>query len=217
MIKGVLFDVGGVLVRTCDQSARGAWEVRLGLKPGGLAELVFDSQLGQAAQLGQATLDDVWAWLATHLGLSQDEMTALRRDFWAGDRLDRKLCDYIRRLRPNYRTAMLSNNWVRDGLAMAQELGIADCFDVFVTSAGLGVMKPDARIYHATLERLEITPPEALFVDDFMENVEAARRLGMQAIHFVDPAQIYRQLEDRLCISGDFKGGSSYGATPRFL
>ena len=198
MIKGVIFDVGGVLLRTHDQSGRRKWETRLGLGSGELAYLVFDSELGRQAQLGQASLDEVWAWVGPHLGLTPAELAALERDFWSGDQLDQELCDYIRGLRPDYHTAMLSNNWDRDGRAMAHKLGIADCFDVFVTSAGIGVMKPDPRIYQVTLERLEMTPAEAVFVDDFIENVEAARRLGMGALHFVDPGQARDQLDEWL-------------------
>ena len=88
MIKGVIFDVGGVLLRTHDQSGRREWETRLGLKPGELASLVFDSELGRQAQLGQATLGEVWAWLGPHLRLSSEQLTSLERDFWSGDRLD---------------------------------------------------------------------------------------------------------------------------------
>jgi len=198
MIKGVVFDVGGVLLRTHDQSGRRTWETRLGLKAGSLAGLVFDSKLGRKAQLGQASLEEVWTWVADHLGLSPEELAALKRDFWAGDRLDRELCDYIRGLRSRFRTGMLSNNWARDGRAMAQELGIANCFDIFVTSAEVGVMKPDPRIYYVALERLGVSPPQAIFVDDFIENVEAARQLGMQGVHFADPERARGQLEEWL-------------------
>ena len=51
MIRGVIFDVGGVLLRTHDQSSRRKWETRMGLKPGELAQLVFDSDLGCQAQV----------------------------------------------------------------------------------------------------------------------------------------------------------------------
>jgi FMN phosphatase YigB (HAD superfamily) len=198
MIKGVIFDVGGVLLRTHDQSGRRKWETRLGLGSGELAYLVFDSELGRQAQLGQASLDEVWAWVGIHLDLSPAGLTTLKRDFWSGDQLDRELCDYIRGLRPDYHTAMLSNNWARDGRTMAQKLGIADCFDVFVTSAEIGVMKPDPRIYQVALERLGMSPEETVFVDDFVENVEAARRMGMGAVHFVDPYQARDQLDEWL-------------------
>ena len=198
MINGVIFDVGGVLLRTHDQSGRRKWEARLGLKPEELAYLVFDSQLGRQAQLGQASPGEIWVWLGVHLGLNSEQLASLQRDFWSGDRLDQELCDYIRALRPRYRTGMLSNNSSPDGQAMAQGLGIADCFDVFVTSAEIGVMKPDPRIYQVALDRLGVSPPEAIFVDDFVENVEAARQLGMGVVHFDDPARARRQLDEWL-------------------
>jgi putative hydrolase of the HAD superfamily len=69
---------------------------------------------------------------------------------------------------------------------------------VFVTSAEIGVMKPDPRIYQAMLEKLGVSPPETIFVDDFLENVEGARRLGMRSIHFLDPDQARAELHDWL-------------------
>jgi len=203
MIKSVIFDLGGVLIRTHNQSGRRKWERRLGLEPGQVARLVFESDIGRRAQLGQASPEEVWTWVGAHLGLSNEELAAFRRDFWAGDRVDHSLANYIRRLRPRYRTGLLSNNWARDGRAMAHKLGLADCFDVFVTSAEVGMMKPDPRIYRIALERLGVSPPEALFVDDFVENVAAARRLGMQAIHFTDPAEARSQLQALLTPSAD--------------
>jgi epoxide hydrolase-like predicted phosphatase len=198
MLKGVIFDVGGVLVRTHDQSGRQKWEQRLGLEPGDLAQLVFDSELARRAQLGEASADDVWSWLQAHFGLDSRELTALQRDFWRGDQVDQSLCDHIRALHQHYRTGMLSNAWSRDGRAMAERMGFADCFDVTLTSAEVGVMKPDARIYHIVLERIGIAPAEAVFVDDFIHNVEAARRLGMRAVHFVDPLAARRELDAQL-------------------
>jgi epoxide hydrolase-like predicted phosphatase len=198
MIKGIIFDVGGVLIRTQDQSSRRKWETRLGLEPGGAARLIFESDLGRQAQVGRVTLQAVWAWAGEVLGLSADDLAAFERDFWAGDRLDGDLVRYIQGLRPHYRTAFLSNGWARNGRAMAEELGLADAFDVCVVSAEVGVAKPDPRIYHLTLERLGVLPAEAVFVDDFIENVEAARGIGMQAIHFTDPLLVRQQLEDLL-------------------
>jgi HAD superfamily hydrolase (TIGR01509 family) len=59
-------------------------------------------------------------------------------------------------------------------------------------------MKPDPRIYYVALERLGVSPPQAIFVDDFIENVDAARQLGMQGIHFADPERARGQLEEWL-------------------
>jgi phosphoglycolate phosphatase-like HAD superfamily hydrolase len=52
-IRAILFDVGGVLVRTFDPSGRQAWEQRLGLPPGGAEAVVLNSEMGHRAQRGE--------------------------------------------------------------------------------------------------------------------------------------------------------------------
>ncbi len=46
--------------------------------------------------------------------------------------------------------------------------------------------KPDPRIYRLTCERLDVTPSASVFVDDNRDNVDAARAVGIEAIHFGD-------------------------------
>lgn len=48
----------------------------------------------------------------------------------------------------------------------------------------LGIVKPDPAIYQACLDRLNVASRKALFVDDRLENVEAAAQLGWQTLHF---------------------------------
>jgi putative hydrolase of the HAD superfamily len=66
------------------------------------------------------------------------------------------------------------------------KLPLDEIFELIVDSAWVGMRKPDPAIYLLTVERLdsELDPSECLFVDDNELNVEAARELGMLAIHF---------------------------------
>ena len=83
------------------------------------------------------------------------------------------------------RTAILSNgvpaviNRVRD------HRPLADYFDVVIVSCEVGCTKPDARIYELCLEQLGARPEATLFVDDRIENLDGAARLGIQTLHFV--------------------------------
>ena len=54
-------------------------------------------------------------------------------------------------------------------------------------SARVGLIKPDPAIYQLLMQRYSITPSRAVFIDDKLENVEAARRLGLHGIHFIEP------------------------------
>ena len=119
-----------------------------------------------------------------------------QRDFWRGDRLDRELVGLIRRLRPHYQTAIISNALDNLNQFLDETLHIADAFDLVVGSAYEGVMKPDALIFERTVARLGRRPQETVFIDDFAHNVEGARAIGMYAIHFrpgIDlPAELAR-------------------------
>jgi FMN phosphatase YigB (HAD superfamily) len=184
MLKAIIFDVGGVLLRTEDRSSRSALEDRLGLARGQADFLVFDSEMGRAAQLGRITTDELWAWLQVHLGLSDDELADFQRDFWDGDRMDEALVEYVRSLRPAYLTAIISNAQGNLPQLLTEKYPMIDAFDLIVYSAAEGIMKPAPEIFLRTLTRLGCAPNEAIFIDDFAHNVEGARAVEMHAVHF---------------------------------
>ncbi len=79
------------------------------------------------------------------------------------------------------RVGLLSNAFpsLLDALA---HLGILDYLDPKVISAFEGCEKPDPAIYQAALRVADVTPGQAIFVDDLPENVEAANSVGMVGI-----------------------------------
>lgn len=184
MIKAVIFDVGGVLIRTHDHSYRRQWEQQLGLDEGQSEAIVFSGEMGTKAQSGAITTEALWEWIGRRLALDDETLRAFRRDFWAGDALDEELVAYIRSLRPHYQTAIISNATDNLHHALSELFNIADAFDLIVGSAAEKVMKPEPEIFHRTLKRLGRAPGEAVFIDDHPENVAGARSVGMHAIHF---------------------------------
>lgn len=183
-IQAVIFDFGGVLLRTHDRAPRRAWSQRLGLPPDGVEELFFNSPQGIAAQHGRIDEASHWRWVTDQLGLDAADATALMRDFWAGDRIDDALMAYIAALRPRYCTAIISNAPSALRQQLAERWGILDQFDLVVVSAEFGVMKPDAAIFAHTLDQLGIAPAQAIFIDDFAHNVAGAHAAGLAAIHY---------------------------------
>ena len=63
-------------------------------------------------------------------------------------------------------------------------------FDVVVASCEVGSCKPAPEIYRICLERLGVSADAALFVDDRLENIQAARDLGLHALHFLGDASV---------------------------
>ena len=189
-LQAVIWDLGGVILRTEDRSARSAWETQLGLAEYELDRIVFGGEMGHKASLGQANARAVWESVGQQLQLGDATLRRLRRAFWQGDRLDRELLDFIRDLRPEHRTGLLSNAWPELRRDLVERWNMADAFDEIVISAEVGLAKPDPRIYELILDRFDIQPAAAVFVDDFEENVAAAAEIGMQAVHFKDPLQV---------------------------
>jgi epoxide hydrolase-like predicted phosphatase len=194
VIRAVYFDMGGVLLRSESEAGRRKWEHRLGLAEGELARVVFENRASDLAIVGQADAEAVWAEAGRELALDSPTLAELRADFFAGDAFDVDLLAFIRALRPKYKTGLISNAWPDVRVSTQLHLN-ATVFDLLLFSGEEGVAKPDPEIYHRALARLGVTPAAAVFVDDVLVNVEAARAVGMAGIQFRNPAQVRAELE----------------------
>jgi len=195
MLKAVIFDVGGVLIRTQSRAGRKKWADRLGIDDWDFENFIFGGESGQQAQLGQKTFDEHWHSIGDEFKLSDTEVTEMRADFFAGDAMNEPLVSYVQRLREaKYRTGILSN-FADDARYVWSEIyPLIQYFDGIVISYEVGLMKPDPQIYYLAAESLRVEMEEALFIDDFVENIEAAKKVGMQALHFTNPEVAQQKL-----------------------
>lgn len=201
-IQAVIFDLGGVLVRTADFTPRQRLAERFGMSLNELMELVFGKDSGTQAQRGEISLEQHWQNVRQALQLTPRGLLDFQAEFWSKDVLDTDLVDYIRQLHCTYRTALLSNAFSDLRQVITERLNFADIFDTMVISSEVGLTKPDLRIYHLVLQRLDLQPGEAVFVDDFKSNIQGAQAVGMHAIRFLDPAQARAELEALLKANG---------------
>jgi len=201
-VKAVVFDLGGVLVRTEDGGPREQAARRLGLTRVELEHLVFSGPSGLAAQRGEIQAEEHWENILRELGLPAGALAGLQSGFWGGDRVDYTLVEAIRSLRGTYRTVLLSNAFSDLRHMLTDQWQIAGAFDEIFISSELGVTKPDLQIYRLLLNRLGLEPQEAVFVDDYHENIAGARKAGLHTVHFKNPAQAWEELEHILEQSG---------------
>lgn len=197
-VKALIWDLGGVLLRTEDRAPRAALAARFGRTASELEYLVFNSPIGLQAQLGEISAAHLWDFIGRELGVPAEDLPAVEAAFWEGDRLDGALVEKVRGFRGRFKTALLSNAWDDLREALENTWQIAGAFDHLVISAEVGIVKPDARIYRLALDAMRVKAGEAIFLDDFLENVNGARAVGMQAIHFQSPGQALSELEERL-------------------
>ncbi len=196
--RAVVFDFGGVLVHIADTPGRHKWELRLGLQPDELASMVFDSDVSHRAVLGLLPEIAIWQHIAIRYGLNDAALRQLEHDFWAGEFLDQDLIALLRSLRPQYKTAILSNAWSDARSMFVDKFALDQEVDTMLISAEQGIAKPDVRIYRLAAEQLGVLPQETVFVDDRRENIKGARAAGMEAVHFKDSAQTIEAIQTLL-------------------
>lgn len=196
-IRAIYFDLGGVLLRTEDRAPRARLAGECGLTYEEIERIVFGAgrcDTAARASLGAVTEEAHWVSVTRRLGLPLTERPRVQEAFFGGDRVDWTLIAFLREARKTRKTGLISNAW--EGLRRwIRSQQFEDAFDHLTISAEVGMVKPMPGIYHHALNALGAQPEEAVFVDDFSENIEACRKLGMHGILFRSPEQTLTELQ----------------------
>ena len=197
-IKAIIFDFGRVISAQKPLSLFRGYEQALGLEPGTINPIMFGSPAWQDALVGRRTAKEFWHAIGPELGLHTPEaVDEFRHRYHADEAINEGVLDLIRQLYGRYKLAVLSNS--PPGLAQwLVDWEMLDLFDVVFCSGDEGVTKPDPAAFKITLERLGVAPEEAVFIDDTLGHVEAARALGLRGVLFTTAKALTDELEDLL-------------------
>ncbi|MDD3019770.1 MAG: HAD family phosphatase [Alphaproteobacteria bacterium] len=200
MIKSIVFDIGGVLVD---------WNPRYFYRTMMDNEQDIEYFLTQVCSPDwNHTLDLGRPWEEARLELvgrhpEHEKLIDLYWDRWLEmfngpihETVD-ILMDVKRRGYPVY--GLTNWNDVKFEVAL-REFPFLNLFDGRIVSGEEKLAKPDPAIYKLLLEKFNLNPKETLFVDDRLENIEAARNLGIEAVQFISP----KDLEDKMAGYGIF-------------
>jgi len=198
VIRALIFDFGGVLVRFMEREDRRQWDERMGLPPGGVGDLLYGGGEWDLAGTGQISDEEFWQRIEARVEPSRKEdFRAFQEVYFSARYRDQQLIEWIEAHRGHYRIGLLSN--ATSALeSYLDELDVGRLFDVVINSARVGRLKPDSAIYEIALDRLGVPPGEAIFVDDLPWNVESAASLGIHAIHHLATEATLTQLETLL-------------------
>jgi len=194
--KHVVFDIGGVLV---DWQPHLAWQEQLGSAE---AAHAFLDRTDFLALNTRADGGERFADLALHIDDPQDrahfaEYVALYSltvvdpipGTWA----------ILDRLKAQGTPVHAITNWSAEtwpeGLKAHPRLD--EVFDTLVVSGREGMIKPDPRIFHLLCDRAGVAPDSCIFIDDAMRNVDGARAVGMDGIHFTSSGALEAALTER--------------------
>ncbi len=199
--KALIFDYGGVLEGPLNisgfQNDLKALAVQHGFREGKeLWNHLYVSSAWEQAKRGEISRDAFWKVRLLELGLhDKEDRDVFIHRLYQHRGIRPEMRTLLTELHSVCRLAVLSNTARRDfSRYLAENCGFNDLFDIVVSSAEVGMAKPEPEIYLLALERLELLPGDALFIDDLSRNTEAAEELGMKSIVFVSPTQLRAKL-----------------------
>ncbi len=194
-IKGIIWDFSGVLLkpRVPDPHAFIAGE--LGVDPREFAKYL-DGEGNRKLDLGEESEVEFYQRIISEQKLKeQDAMRIFNHYFFDLFELNQELIDYIRQSRARFKMGLCSNFSSLLRSLMTNKWKIIDLFDISVISSEVKLLKPDAPIFHLTLEKMALEPDEVVFVDDSEKNVISARALDIHSILFKDNSTTLQMLK----------------------
>lgn len=188
-IENIIFDLGGVILDVDYNLTRAAFE-KLGVSN-------FDEMYSQAnadklfqkLETGQIDEEEFYKELndCTGLHLSTEEIkkawNAMLLSFREGS------LQFLEDIRSKYKVYLLSNtnlihwNSFKESFhAKKRTKTFEDYFDKAFYSFKMGLRKPGEEIFYAVIKELKIDPAKTVFIDDSAQNIEAAKKAGLQTI-----------------------------------
>lgn len=142
---------------------------------------------------------DFWLQFANKKGIllpidwSNTYHTALKKSMGA----DPKMFALVDELKnKQIRVGLLSN--INDRYKkLIEEFGFYEPFDPCLLSCEMGFEKPDPRTYELLLSTIGLKAEDVVFIDDKIENVNSAKRMGIDAIVFESESQVRHELTQR--------------------
>jgi len=196
--RALLFDLGGVVVEIDFDRAMTAWTPHSRLPAARVRELFAFDEPFRHHETGR--LDDAgyFAHLRELLALDCD-LAQVEAGFNAIlIREIRQTVQLLAELRGRVPCYAISNTNPAHVRHMRRAFpGLLDRFDHVFTSHEIGHRKPQPEAFGHVLRALGLPPQEVLLFDDLEPNVEAARRLGLQAVVVRSPEDVRRALAER--------------------
>ena len=195
MIKTIFFDIGGVLIdihpeRTYQYLSDSA-DVEVSM-----VKESFPWDAHDQYERGVMNNED---WFITYKESLPQPCCLKRSDFWNAWKLllgeEKNTVNILEALNKQYSIWLLSNTNPKH---IQDEIEKRYLFPSLVNGAvysfDVGVRKPEKEIYEIAMQRANANPQECLFIDDLLENIQAAKQIGIEGIHFISSEQLKQEL-----------------------
>jgi len=203
MIKNIIFDLGGVIVKldrfTCLESFK-----KIGFEDfGSILNDFIQEGFFLDFEKGLITAEKFRDIIREHIGkpVSDEKIDKAMADFL--ECIPQYKLDLIYNLKQTYKVYLLSNtnpiamDHVRR-LFCASGREMNEYFHKIYLSYEMKLAKPDPEIFMEVLKDAGITAEESLFIDDGLKNIQTARSLGIETLHISSESNLEKEVKTRL-------------------
>jgi putative hydrolase of the HAD superfamily len=137
----------------------------------------------QQADIGKISLGSLFSNLEELTGATPEQ---IQKDWLSLAKINNDVVSVIEFLQKNYRIVLFSNAVPKFLRKILKENNLERLFDSVVISSEIGVAKPDLAFFRKALKIIKASPEEVFFIDDNLENIQAAGQLGIQSVVYKD-------------------------------
>lgn len=178
-----MFDLGGVVI----DYSNADYYAYLGRRhkiPESKVKKIIEGKYIDALEKDKLSIKSFESKLAKDLGVTKKKIEWYQF-YKKRARINVDVAALVRLLHKDYITAYISNI-DRTRYFYTMKILDLDDFDYRFTSCYVKSRKPEAKIFNYVLKRIGIKASEAVFIDNMLENVLGARKLGITSIHFIN-------------------------------
>ena len=189
-----IFDLGGVAVEVDSDRLVHQVSQLVGRTFEDVQDIIYHDELLLPFELGRIHATVYYEGLAAKLKMPWTYEQFVRA--WNGIfRENTGTTAIMKRLSQQHRLIALTNTNALHLAHLKSTVSSLSVFEHWIASCDVGLRKPDPQFYRFALERVDVAPHEAVYVDDRPEMVEAGTQIGLTAIRFESHQQLERDLK----------------------
>ncbi len=197
MIKAIIFDIGGVFAsqKTFNRAYDKAIEKYFGITPQDPAYKTSWT-LFPEIEVGKISQNEFWRKFAEahQKPYRTEELYIFFEQVARKIKMRKSMYEVAEILKRNGITIAALSNSVKETVDILAKRKFYDVFDYTFLSNEVRLRKPDKEIFQLAIQTMHIEPSQAIFVDDWLPNVEAAEKIGLHGIHFKTFPRFIREL-----------------------
>ncbi|MCP6719298.1 MAG: HAD-IA family hydrolase [Patescibacteria group bacterium] len=190
-IKHLIFDFGGVIV-TREPFNFSKFDRKFDLEEGTIKDIVSTFVMKKSIDSSfdeKTSFQKNFSYL-----LSWKDYEEILEKIYKTEGLNQEIIDWIQEKKKECKISLLTNNSSDIHILLKERFEIEHIFDYIFVSGDIGLAKPDPEIFKYTLKNIRADAKECLFIDDSMENIESAKKLGFSTILFIENKDFFEKV-----------------------